>query len=142
MTNAAERIDIRQHSKRPCLDIDGVLSHDRQKPTGKAELASRLGTTEREARRQIANARRQGVWVVSLLTGGYYITDNPEEWNAFCEQEQRRALATFKKAVEIPNAAGQRMKFCTSDALAVGGNVQCTCGTRATRKCCTCRNRG
>ena len=93
------------------MDFLKTLSHDRDNPTPRPELARRLGVTEREARRQIAAARRSGLWIVSLLTGGYYITDSAAEWNAFCEQERRRALATFKKATALPAADGEQLRI-------------------------------
>ena len=94
------------------MSISNAISHDKTNPTPKADLAQALGVTEREARRQIAAARRNGEWIVSLLSGGYYITDKPEEWNAFCEQERRRALATFKKTAALPAADGEQLQIC------------------------------
>lgn len=93
------------------MNLIDAISHDRETPTKKLELAQAFNVSEREARRQIAAARRAGVWIVSLLAGGYYITDDPAEWNEFCLQERRRALATFKKAADIPDASGQQMQM-------------------------------
>ena len=93
------------------MDLSKVLSHDRNNPTKKADIVQRLGISERMARRQIAEARRGGLWIVSLLKGGYYITNNPEEWNAFCEQEKRRALATFKRATGLPATDGEQLRI-------------------------------
>jgi len=93
------------------MDFIKALSHDRENPTSRINLAKRLGISERETRRRIAQARRSGVWIVSLLTGGYYITDSPEEWNAFCEQERRRAVATFKKAAAMQTAEGEQLEI-------------------------------
>lgn len=93
------------------MSIIDAISHDRENPTKKQELVQLCNVTEREARRQIAAARRAGIWIVSLLAGGYYITDEAAEWNEFCQQERRRALATFKKAAAIPDASGQQMQM-------------------------------
>lgn len=93
------------------MNIINAISHDRESPTKKQELVQLCNVSEREARRQIAAARRAGVWIVSLLAGGYYITEDPAEWNEFCQQERRRALATFKKAAAIPDAGGQQMQM-------------------------------
>lgn len=99
-----------------------VISHNRENPSSRQQLALVLDINERELRRRIALARRDGVWIVSLLTGGYYVASDPEEWNEFCKQERRRAIATFKRAAEIPAADGSivqlgMLDICTASAV-------------------------
>lgn len=95
-----------------------LISHDRANPSTKQQLSIALGANEREIRRQIALARRDGVWIVSLLSGGYYITDSAEEWNEFCKQERRRAIATFKRAAEISSTDGSTIQLGMLDICA------------------------
>lgn len=57
-----------------------------------------LGKPDRAVRREIETLRRKGHWIVSIPTGGYYITDSPKVWNDFVDREKKRAVATFEKA--------------------------------------------
>lgn len=66
----------------------------------RAELVRILGLPDRTVRRMIHDLRRQGYWIVNGEQGGYKLTDSPAEWNSFCQRERRRALNTFRKAVE------------------------------------------
>ena len=94
------------------MNIQDHISHDREKPTTKRHLTAVTGRDERSVRSLISAARRRGVPIIGLLTGGYYITDSPEEWKAFVEQERRRAVATFKKTALLDaGATGQMTVF-------------------------------
>lgn len=93
-------------------NIEDYISHDRATPTTKRHLATVTGLDERRVRSRIAEARRRGIPIVGLLTGGYYITADPDEWKAFAEQERRRAVATFKKTAMLDaGTAGQMTIF-------------------------------
>ena len=72
-------------------------------------MVDRLGICDRSVRRRIEEARRAGVWIVGLLSGGYYITDSAEEWNRFCLTERRRAVATFKRQARVADERQERM---------------------------------
>ena len=93
--------------------IEDYISHDRENPTTKRQLVAATGLTERNARARISTARRRGIPIIGLLTGGYYIADgDPDAWQKFCSQERRRAIATFKKAGLLDaGAAGQMTVF-------------------------------
>lgn len=85
------------------MKILEILSHDRERPSSRKELSERSGMTDRSVRENIERLRRQGHWIISLKTGGYYITDNPDEWNAFVEREKKRATAVFKYGTVVIN---------------------------------------
>ena len=97
--------------------IEDYISRDRNNPTSKQRLTAQTGLNERAARSYIAAARRRGVPIVGLLSGGYYIAKSPEEWRAFVEQERRQAVRTFKR-IEIMDAetSGQIAMFDDSEA--------------------------
>lgn len=81
--------------------IINAISKDATRPTTRQALVDRLGICDRSVRRKIEEARRAGVWIVGLLSGGYYITEDAEEWNRFCMTERRRAVATFKRQARV-----------------------------------------
>lgn len=66
----------------------------------RAELVTITGLPDRTIRKHIHDLRKQGHWIVNGEQGGYKLTEDPAEWNAFCHRERKRALNTFRKAVE------------------------------------------
>jgi hypothetical protein len=91
--------------------IEDYISRERENPTSKKVLTAQTGLNERAARSHIAEARRRGVPIIGLLSGGYYVTENPEEWKAFVEQERRRAVATFKRLAILPAEATEQISL-------------------------------
>lgn len=91
--------------------IEDYISRERENPTSKKTLTATTGLNERAARSHIAEARRRGVPIIGLLSGGYYVTESPEEWKAFVEQERRRAVATFKRLAILPEEAPDQINL-------------------------------
>jgi len=93
------------------VPIESYISHESLWPTTRSELIFKTRYCDRRIRREIAEARRRGVWIVGCPTGGYYIANTAAEWNEFVERERRRALATFKRAVSDYQNDGQQMEL-------------------------------
>ena len=89
--------------------IEDYISRERENPTSKKTLTATTGLNERAARSHIAEARRRGVPIIGLLSGGYYVTESPEEWKAFVEQERRCAVAIFKRLAILPAEATEQI---------------------------------
>ena len=81
-----------------------LISTDKEHPSTRASLVAASGRTDRSVRQGIEDLRRKGHWIVSLKTGGYYLTKDPDEWRAFVERERKRALATFKRSTILETA--------------------------------------
>lgn len=59
-------------------------------------LAQELGVSDREVRRMIQRARRQGVPIVALPGGGYKRAETPEEKKRLLNMYLSRATNEFK----------------------------------------------
>jgi hypothetical protein len=55
---------------------------------------------DRVLREKISELRRQGHYIVSDTSRKGYWLGTPQEWNAFCEQQRRRALSNFYKKTD------------------------------------------
>ncbi len=86
------------------IDIKDYIPTDRF--ISRRELHEKTGLPDRSIRRLIERARHKGVRIISNTgTGGYRITTDDREWNAFVKAEARRAIRTFKTTYGV--AQGQ-----------------------------------
>lgn len=84
------------------MNIETYIPADRF--ISRAELVDLTKKSDRAVRKEIEQARRRGIMIVSNTKGGgYKIAETGAEWAEFVERERRRAVATFKKATGIPN---------------------------------------
>lgn len=67
-----------------------------QKVWTRRRLAAALGTTDRQARKEIEKARRNGIPIVALPGGGYKIAETPEEKSQLLQMYLSRATNEFK----------------------------------------------
>lgn len=77
-----------------------VINHipiGRDKPVSKDTLRALTGFSEREIRRAVEEARRNGVMIVSSARRkGYYIADDPEDWDGFLKELKGRIKTTIE----------------------------------------------
>lgn len=71
-------------------------------------LSNLTGLSDRMARKEIHELRNQGYWIVGDTAGGGYYLANAREWDAFCDQQRRRAVNNFyRKSNEARVMEGQ-----------------------------------
>jgi len=89
---------------RPTTDLLILLGRGRASARTAADLASRLGISERSVRGSVEFLRREGHLIGSTTTngGGFYIVQSREELEDTARQFRSRALAmlTTKRAME------------------------------------------
>lgn len=72
-------------------------------------LARVVGMNDRTLRDEISKLRREGHYIIGDTSskGGYYM-GTAKEWDAFCDQQRRRAVSNFyKKSNEAEVMDGQ-----------------------------------
>lgn len=77
-----------------------------------ADLARLLGTTEREVRKNIVAARRQGVAICARPETGYFLAITPDELRESCKFLHDRAMSSLVQAsqmqrISLPELLGQ-----------------------------------
>lgn len=76
------------------------------------ELAKEVGISEREVRLQITVLRLEGAAICGLPSTGYFIAENAEELDGFCDFLKGRALGSLRivsamKRIPMPDLLGQ-----------------------------------
>lgn len=73
----------------------------KEKPISRAEIKDIIGWSDRDIRKAIEEARKNGVMIVSSSSRkGYYIADNPNDWEIFLHEMKGRIkteIETYKK---------------------------------------------
>jgi biotin operon repressor len=72
-------------------------------PCSRHELEAVTGHGDRANRAEIRRLRQSGVCIVNGKRGGYRITDDPDEWNAFSAREHRRGISSFWRPTNLMN---------------------------------------
>jgi biotin operon repressor len=89
---------------RPATDLLTLLGHGRANARTAADLASRIGLSERAVRGSVEYLRRDGHLIGSTTTdgGGFFLIQTWEELEATARQLRSRALSmlTTKRALE------------------------------------------
>ena len=86
--------------------------------TGKARgitaerLALQLGTTERQLRSMVSQAREEGLAISATPETGYFIAETPEELQESCEFLRSRAMHSLRmeaqlRRIPLPDLLGQ-----------------------------------
>lgn len=84
------------------MNIETYIPRDRF--ISRAELVDQTKKSDRAVRKEIEQARRRGIMIVSNTKGGgYKIAETGAEWAEFVERERRREVATFKRTTGIPD---------------------------------------
>ena len=82
------------------MDWEIVINHipkGSKETITKETLIGLTGYTDREIRKAVEEARRNGVRVVSSShRRGYYIADNPEDWDRFLKELKGRIKTTIE----------------------------------------------
>lgn len=72
------------------------------------QLSYLTGMSDRAVRKEIHDLRQKGHWIVGDTTGGGYYLSSAKEWDAFCDQQRRRAINNFyRKSFESKVMEGQ-----------------------------------
>ena len=75
------------------------IPEGRENAVSRRELVRLTGKSDREIRREIKGFLTAGVPIMSSShSGGYWLSDNPDEWTE-CINEYDRRIATMKKTV-------------------------------------------
>lgn len=78
------------------MSVVNVIPKGRENAISRSELSIMCGIGDRDMRREIAQAREQGVMIVN--TGdGYYVTDDPNDVARQYRADRRRALSTLRR---------------------------------------------
>jgi hypothetical protein len=89
--------------------IEALKNTNQAKRIDRATLARLTRLSDREMRDQISDLRRAGNFIIgdTSRAGGYYM-GTAAEWDAFCDQQRRRAISNFyKKSNEADILPGQ-----------------------------------
>lgn len=81
-------------------EIRTLIENSNGRRWTRKELEMAVGTSDRQIRMLIHNLRREGCRIVSDTDEGGYWLGTPEEWNAFCDQQRRRALANMYRKTD------------------------------------------
>ena len=74
------------------------LNYDKANAVGRAELQTLMQKPDRIIRHIIAEARRDGFIICNAQDGaGYYLSDDPDEWEAQYRQDTSRALSILSR---------------------------------------------
>lgn len=79
------------------IDITHYLRQGKDHAVSRTELAILTGLTDRAVRRAIEDARINGALIISTRNGGYYISSDVDEIQAFYRTEKARAISTLKR---------------------------------------------
>ena len=86
---------------RPSEDVVTLLhclNYDKANAVGRAELQTLMQKSDRIIRHIIAEARRDGFIICNDQSGaGYYLSDDPDEWEAQYQQDTHRALSILSR---------------------------------------------
>lgn len=73
------------------IDLLQYIPYGRENAISRAELARLTGLADREIRREVKRILQTGEPVLSSSKqGGYWRSDNPEEWAAFLRESENR----------------------------------------------------
>lgn len=78
-----------------------LTGHTREKPMSRSDLKYWSGLTDRVARNAIEGLRKRGYWVINGTNGGYYITFDREEMEAWLMNYTSRARTINKVATAM-----------------------------------------
>lgn len=86
------------HQEKSKVRISNYLGVGRLNATTAGFIAAFLGWTAREVTQQIEKERREGAPICASCSAphGYYLAENKEELNGYCEQIKGRAIEIFK----------------------------------------------
>ena len=90
-----------------------VIPFGRHNAISRAELAGRLGMTDRKMRKSVESARREGLMILNDSDGrGYYQSDDLAEIQRQYDQDTSRAMAILKRRKpmrEVLKEAGRKV---------------------------------
>nr|DAT45837.1 MAG TPA: CodY-like protein [Caudoviricetes sp.] len=90
-----------------------VIPFGRHNAISRAELAGRLGMTDRKMRKAVENARCEGLMILNDSDGrGYYQSDDLAEIQRQYDQDTSRAMAILKRRKpmrEVLKEAGRKV---------------------------------
>ena len=81
-------------------EIRTLIENSNGRRWSRTDLSLFLNMSDRMIRRTIHDLRREGCRIVSDTDEGGYWLGTPEEWNAFCDQQRRRALANMYRKTD------------------------------------------
>lgn len=74
------------------------LYHDKKAGMSRTELCAALHMPDRKVRELIEQARREGAIIINDQSGaGYFLSDDPDEWEAQYQQDTHRALSILSR---------------------------------------------
>lgn len=80
------------------MSIANILGHGKDKALTRAQLVAMTGQSDRKVRKEIEEARDQGVLIICDQDGaGYYISEDPKDLRRQLMTNQARATSIMKK---------------------------------------------
>lgn len=93
--------------------LAGMIPVGRENAVTRAELACRMGLSDRQMRQAVEDARAEGVIILNRQDGGgYYQTDDLDDMMRQYRQDTARALAILKRRKPLRDklkAAGRKV---------------------------------